>query len=457
MRASFPKLLMICLFSLFAKGLLAQEYAITDIHVISMEDDKVLSNHYIHVKNGKIVGVGPMSNTAAIETVNKTSGKGAFAFPGLAEMHSHIPTTEDNDFSYIQDVMWLYLANGILNVRGMIGHHSHLELKKKIKSGELVGPRIFAAGPSLNGSTVTSPEQGILMVKQQKKAGYDHLKLHPGLDMPRYVAIAKTAKDEGIYFGGHVSLDVGLLASLKHGYRSVEHMDGYIEAMVSDRERHDPTIAGPFGMLLVEEADQSLIPALVKETLDHQAWIAPTLTLFERFFGYIPADEFRLAPEMKYMPGVLVQQWVNQKKLLESQGILKEEYVKPYLEFRKKMLMALHNGGVPIIMASDSPQVFNVPGFSIHHEIAAMQNAGMHPYEILRTGTVNVAKYFEKEGEFGTIKAGAAADFVLLEANPLESLEALKSIQEVVLNGLRIDRQTLNEALIKIEEKNKRK
>lgn len=449
--------MMICLFAFFAKGLLAQEYAITDIHVISMEDDKVLRNHYIHVKNGKIFGVGPMSHTAAIETVNKTSGKGAFAFPGLAEMHSHIPTTEDNDFSYIQDVMWLYLANGILNVRGMIGHHSHLELKKKIKSGELVGPRIFAAGPSLNGSTVTSPEQGVLIVKQQKKAGYDHLKLHPGLDMPRYEAIAKTAKEEGIYFGGHVSLDVGLLASLQHGYRSVEHMDGYIEALVADRDRHDPTIAGPFGMLLVEEADRSLIPALLQKTLDHQAWIAPTLTLFERFFGYIPADEFRLAPEMKYMPGVQVQQWVNQKKLLESQGVLKEENVKPYLEFRKSMLMALHNGGVPIIMASDSPQVFNVPGFSIHHEIAAMQDAGMLPYEILKTGSVNVAKYFEQEGEYGIIKAGAAADFVLLEANPLENLEALRSIQEVVVNGQRIERQALNEALVRIEEKNKRK
>jgi hypothetical protein len=453
----YSRLMVLLLLTLLSKVGLAQEYAITNIHVISMEDDKIQRDHYIHVKDGKIVEIGPMSNSTRIEGIQKSSGNGAYAFPGLAEMHSHIPITEDNDFSYVQDVMWLYLANGILNVRGMIGHPSHLELKKKIRTGELLGPRIFAAGPSLNGGTVESPEHGIEMVKQQKKAGYDHLKLHPGLDMPRYEAISNTAKEEDIYFGGHVSLDVGLHASLQRGYRSVEHMDGYIEALVSDRERHDPTIAGPFGMLLVEEADHSLIPALVQKTLEHQAWIAPTMTLFERFFGYIPADEFRLAPEMKYMPGIQVQQWVNQKKLLESQGVLKEAHVKPYLEFRKKMLLALHKGGVPIIMASDSPQVFNVPGFSIHHEIAAMQEAGIHPYEILKTGSVNVARYFEQEGEYGVLKEGAAADFVLLEANPLENLQALKLIREVVVNGKRLERKQLEEALLAIEQKNQRK
>jgi hypothetical protein len=451
------RLMVLLLLTLLSTVGLAQEYAITNIQVISMEDDKIHRDHYIHVKDGKIVEIGPMSNSARIEGIQKSPGDGAYAFPGLAEMHSHIPITEDNDFNYIQDVMWLYLANGILNVRGMIGHSSHLELKKKIKTGELLGPRIFAAGPSLNGGTVDSPAHGIEMVKQQKNAGYDHLKLHPGLDLPRYEAISKTAKEEGIYFGGHVSLDVGLHASLQHGYRSVEHMDGYIEALVSDRERHDPTVAGPFGMLLVEEADYSLIPALVQKTLNSKAWIAPTMTLFERFFGYIPADEFRLAPEMKYMPGIQVQQWVNQKKLLESQGVLKEAHVKPYLEFRKRMLMALHKGGVPIIMASDSPQVFNVPGFSIHHEIAAMYEAGMSPYEILKSGSINVARYFEQDGQYGVIKSGAAADFVLLEANPLENLQALKLIQEVVVNGQRFDRKVLDEALMNIEQKNKRK
>lgn len=451
-------LLLLVIFGFSSSLVLAQEYVVTNIHVISMENDQVLKNHLIHVKNGKIEGVYSIDRKPKFtKKVTEIDGKGAYAFPGLAEMHSHIPTTETDDFSYIQDVMWLYLANGILNVRGMIGHHSHLELKNKIESGDIIGPRIFAAGQSLNGNSVENPQMGETMVREQKEAGFDHLKLHPGLDMPKFLAIANTAKEVDIMFGGHISLDVGLVNSLNNGYRSVEHMDGYIEALVTDKSKLDPQVAGPFSMMAVSDADKTRIPYLVQLTLDKRAWIAPTLTLFERFFGYIPADEFRLEPEMKYMPGIQVQQWVNQKKLLENQGVLKEENVRPYLEFRKEMLMALHKGGVPIIMSSDSPQVFNVPGFSIHNEIYSMNQAGMTPYEILITGSVNVARYFEREGEFGQIKKGAVADFVLVEGNPLNDLSHLKKVNGVMVSGKWLTKEKLQEELKRIEEKNVRK
>jgi imidazolonepropionase-like amidohydrolase len=121
------------------------------------------------------------------------------------------------------------------------------------------------------------------------------------------------------------------------------------------------------------------------------------------------------------------------------------------------MLLALHKAGVPILMASDSPQVFNVPGFAIHHEIAAMYRAGMSPYEIIKTGSVNVARYFEQEGDFGVIKPGASADFVLLEANPLQNLNALKKIQLISLSGKIIEMDTLEKELERIEAKNTRK
>lgn len=450
------KLLFGLLLLLGNQQLMAQDYFIKNIHILSMEGDAVTKNKAISISNGEIKAIleAEASSPAGAQEID---GKGYYIFPGLAEMHSHIPTTNTDDFSYIEDTMWLYLANGILNVRGMIGHASHLELKKKIATGQITGPRIFAAGPSLNGDTVENPESGAQMVKDQKSAGYDHLKLHPGLDMPRFLAISQTAKEVDIKFGGHVSLDVGLQNSLEHGYRSVEHMDGYIEALIDDRERLDPQVAGPFSMLLVNEGDKNRIPELVALTKEKGAWIAPTLTLFERFFGYIPADEFRLEPEMKYMPGLQVQQWVNQKKMLESQGVLKEENVKPYLEFREKMLLALHEGGVPLIMSSDSPQVFNVPGFSIHNEIKSMQAAGISPYEILKSGNVNVAKYFEMEDSFGKIKEGMSADFVMVPNNPLEDLDTLREVEGLMLRGNWITKNTLQNELKRIEEKNLRK
>jgi imidazolonepropionase-like amidohydrolase len=316
---------------------------------------------------------------------------------------------------------------------------------------------MFISGPSLNGTSVESPQMGAQMVGSQKAAGYDHLKLHPGLDVPKFLAIAETAKAVGIPYGGHVSLGVGLETCLQNGYKSVEHMDGYLEAMIEDKSRLDPTIAGPFSMLVVDEADPDKLPDLIKMTLKNKTWIAPTLTLFDRYFGYVPADSFRLAPEMKYLPGLQIQQWVSQKKLLESQGVLTKANVQPYLEFRNQLFLSLHEAGVPIIMSSDSPQVFNVPGFSIHHEIEMMSKAGMSNLEILRTGTVNPALYFDQKGEWGVIKKGASADFVLVENNPLEDLSTMKRPITVVMGGKFYDRARLDAELAKIEMNHLRK
>ncbi len=436
----------------------AQQYLLKNVHVLALNDKTAVENQAIYVKNGKIIDFYAVSSIpSSLAEIEILDGNGGYIYPGLGEMHSHIPTTETGDFSYMQDVMWLYLANGILNVRGMIGHPSHLELKNKIDQGEITAPRIFAAGPSLNGTSVESPERGEVMVREQFKSGYDHLKLHPGLDMPRFLEIANAAKEVGIKFGGHISLEVGLENSLHHGYRSIEHMDGYIEALIADKSMLDPQIAGPFSMLLVKEVDLGKLPDMVQLTLDTEAWIAPTLTLFERFFGYIPADEYRLEEEMKYMPGIQVQQWVNQKKLLENQGVLKEENVKPYLEFRKELLNTLYMAGVPILMSSDSPQVFNVPGFSIHNEVKSMHESGMDVLDILRSGSRNVATYFEREGEFGVLEKGATADFVLLSNNPFDDIGHLKDVQGIMLRGNWINKAKLESELKRIEKKNERK
>jgi imidazolonepropionase-like amidohydrolase len=159
---------------------------------------------------------------------------------------------------------------------------------------------------------------------------------------------------------------------------------------------------------------------------------------------------------MKYMSAEQVQSWINAKTPYEEKGILTEENVQPYLDFRNKLFMSLHKAGVPILMTSDSPQVFNVPGFSIHHEIELMSKAGMSNYEILKTGSVNPARYFDQQGEWGVIKEGASADFVLVEKNPLEDLNTLREPVMVVMKGEIYDRNELKKQLDRIEANHKR-
>jgi imidazolonepropionase-like amidohydrolase len=100
-----------------------------------------------------------------------------------------------------------------------------------------------------------------------------------------------------------------------------------------------------------------------------------------------------------------------------------------------RIMRALHEGGVTILLGSDAPQQFNVPGYSILHEMKRMTDAGMSPYDVLESGTVNVGRHFKGQDDFGTIAVGKRADLILLDANPLQSLDNVGRRAGVMVRG----------------------
>ena len=82
--------------------------------------------------------------------------KGKYLIPGLAEMHAHIPGAKAPG-SYVEQVLFLYVSAGITTIRGMLGDPRHLELRDRAARNELVSPTIYAAGPSLNGTSLPRP------------------------------------------------------------------------------------------------------------------------------------------------------------------------------------------------------------------------------------------------------------------------------------------------------------
>ncbi|NDE61147.1 MAG: amidohydrolase [Cyclobacteriaceae bacterium] len=423
---TFRILALLFLFVLWSSCGFAQDLVISQVHVVTLETGKILENQTLLVKDGKIESIVPSGNLPkAWQQVTRIEGKGSYVYPGLAEFHAHLPVAADGN---------------------------HIALRDKLNAGELIGPRVYISGPSFNANSVTDPAQGAAMVKSQKQEGYDHLKIHPGVLSDEMKAIATAAKAENIPFGGHVPLDVGIHQALEDGFKSIEHMDGYMEGLLPSHVVIDVATSGPFNLNLSSQVDWSKLPELIQKTLNQGTYLAPTLTLFDRYFGYIPADTFRLAPEMKYLPGLQIQQWVNTKKQLERAGMLNKEVVAPYLAFRRKLFLEMHRAGVPMIMASDSPQVFNVPGFSIHHEIALMSEAGMSNLEILKTGSLVPAQYMGASNNWGQIKEGFEADFVLVEQNPLLDLKTLQKPMGVVIRGKWLGREELQSHLDRIEK-----
>ena len=131
----------------------------------------------------------------------------------LAEMHGHIPGgTAPREL--VDHVLFLYVATGITTVRGMQGAPGQLDLREASKRGEIVAPNLYLAGPQFSGNSVKSAEDATARVRQQKSEGWDLLKVQEGLSVPAYDAMAKTAKEVGIRFGGHVPDDVGLLHAI---------------------------------------------------------------------------------------------------------------------------------------------------------------------------------------------------------------------------------------------------
>ena len=420
-----------------------REIVIRSVNVIPMENDQVLSNQTVVIKDGKIAVIGNKAKYSKNALI--IDGTGKYLIPGLAEMHAHVPPIDD--LEPMKEVLFLFAANGITTIRGMLGHPKHLELRSMIKNGQVLGPRLYTTGSSFNGLSVKNPETASSMVRSQKQAGYDFLKLHPGLTKENFAAIASTAHEVGIPFVGHVSFGVGVWRAIEAGYSSIDHLDGFIEGMVPGIENMVEQQAGLFGLYVADRADTTLIPKLMQGLKSKNIWVVPTQSLAERWFSPdFTAENFTADPESKYIKTETRNNWVESKKNIMDNPQYDTIKVRDYIALRRRLIKACQQYGVGLLLGCDAPQVFNVPGSSTHYELEYLVRSGLTPYEALKTGTVNVARYL-KLPDTGMIKPGYAADLVLIEGNPLQDIKQTRKVHGVMLNGKWLSREYIDAGL----------
>lgn len=419
-------------------------YAIINVHVIPMtEDGLILENQTVIISEGRIseiieadkIKFGP--NTPVID------GTGKYLIPGLAEMHGHVPPTHPPanfpafyNEDYVESTLFLYVSAGITTVRGMLGYDHQLELKEKVSSGEYIGPNLYLAGPSFNGNTVSSPDQAREKVRQQVEEGWDLLKIHPGLTLEEYNAMADEANKLGIRFGGHVPEAVGIERAIEAGQETMDHIDGYVAHLQAFE-----------GAELESKMDE-----IIQKTKEHSVWIVPTQALWETIIGAADYETMQNYDELKFIPQAVRNSYnAFVANNIEGNPELDREAAKEHAELRQRFLEEMNKAGVNILMGTDAPQLFSVPGFSIHRELPYMKKAGMTNYEILHSGTKAVGEYFSNEDDFGTIEEGKRADLILKDSNPLESLDAIQNHSGVMVSGLWLSRDKIDEKLAEIE------
>jgi imidazolonepropionase-like amidohydrolase len=190
-----------------------------------------------------------------------------------------------------------------------------------------------------------------------------------------------------------------------------------------------------FGLNLAEYADESRMTALVAATTKAGVWNVATEVLMDNLIVGGSAEELAARPEMRYVAPATLAQWAEAKGgLLEETGASAES-ARRMIELRRKLLKALQAGGAGLLLGSDAPQMYNVPGFSTHRELEALVAAGLTPYQALETGTRNVAVFFETLQETGTVEQGKRADLVLLEGDPLKDIRNTTKRSGVMLRG----------------------
>lgn len=425
------------IFTTILIGLIALTHAnaettiFVNVNIVPMSSDEVLMQHSLLVVDGRIAQIGHVDSVPVPKGAIVVDGTDRYLMPGLAEMHAHVTGTNPDQ---VDRLSTLFIANGITTIRGMLGRSDHLPLREKFAGGEIFGPRLITSGPSLSGRSVSGAADASRQVREQKAAGYDFIKIHPGLNRKEFLALAATANEIGMPYAGHVPTAVGVREALQNRMATIDHLDGYFAALLPATDPGSGGYGGYFDVMLAAQLDTDQIAGLVAATKAAGTWNVPTEVLVEQLIDSTPVAELRSRPEMRYVPAATLRTWVAEKEAQLSDRNYSPDTAALGIELRRRLILELYRAGAGLLLGSDAPQTFNVPGFSTHRELHALVAAGLTPYEALRTGTVEVARFLDSNG--GAVEAGRDADLVLLDANPLSDIRNSQRIHGVMLRGV---------------------
>ena len=363
--------------------------AFTNVDVIPMDREGVLENQTVVVVGGVIREVGAAGDVSVGSGAMVIDGTGRYLMPGLSEMHAHVPPQANPPRENVEDILFLYIANGITTIRGMLGSEYQIPLADELEANEILGPNFYVGAPSINGTSAPTPADAERLVRAHMAAGYDLQKIHPGVSLATWDRMVEVAAEVGITYGGHVPADVGLVHAMETGMSTIDHLDGYVQAVASDDVVSQVNTGQAISLEgLVNGVDENKIAEIVQLSLEHDVYVVPTMYLWENLYGATSPEPFLAQPEMKYVSQAQRDGWRRQAAG-GPRGA--PEVVEAFLALRKQILKELADAGVAILMGTDSPQMFNVPGFALHREIAVMSEAGMTNHQILLSGTATAA------------------------------------------------------------------
>lgn len=454
------------------------DIAIENVNIVDVESGSILQGMDVIVKGDRIHDV-VKSGTTEIDAIRKVDASGQYLIPGLWDMHAHPDDPEmwrmNPDEASRDLLLPLFVLHGVMGIRDMAGSLKVVnDWREKMANGSLLGPKIVAAGPLIDGpNPMWDGSIGISSTKAVKPTvdslqvvGVDFLKVYSLLPDSIYYALSEYAISIDFPFCGHVPQSVTNTQASKSGMKSLEHLlDIPIECSSDEIKIRNNTL--DYGGLqdrlskyvfrnkrIIETYDPVKAKTLYQTFVNNDTWITPTISMWYKnayFENEVKTDEIYF----KYLPDYMKKYWTpqvndhlryRQKEFLEVKQLQVEHY--------KRIINDMHETGVRLLAGTDmgaNPLCW--PGLGLHLEIAMLEEAGLTPAEALKTATINPAIYLGIEEDYGTIASGKYADMVLLSENPLETVSNTQSIVGVIKSGSYFSKKRIEEYLEVIAER----
>ena len=392
----------------------AQDIVFRNAAVISMVDEHILENKSVYIADGIIIAIDDYENLNLPKKTLIINAEGKFLLPGFSDMHVH---------ANHEEVLSLFLANGVTTIRNMWGLPEHIEYREAIFNKEILGPNLYTCGPLIDGAIPAWRNSFILddpadveqAIKQMKIDGYDFIKVYERLKSDVYQEIIRVAKEINIPVVGHAPSQVGIDAVLESGQQSIEHFTGYSQFMSDEKSSE-----------------------ILELTVKSKIWNCPTLIVKNNYENLSDLKSSEI-DELKYVHVDDVNYWKG-----SASSIMQ-------LDYARELLKTLYDKGANIVSGTDTGTPYVIAGFSLHDEFQLMQESGLTPYQVLLTTTVRPAEMLGTEDHAGTIEVGKNADLVLLDKNPLIDIQNTRSIEGVMTKGIWLSKVKIQKMLDEVE------
>lgn len=443
--------------------------------VIDMRSEQPIFGMTVVVRNNRIAKIG--KNIKIPKNAEVVDASGKFLMPGLWDNYTYTFEAEKNNFPFFE----LLIANGVTGVRDVgtsLDLQEAAKLRGDISAGRILAPRPFYAGTVLIGEMPprksnrwTGISTVVATVKEAEKAveslalaGVDHIKTEKRLPPEILKAAIKAAHKHKLPI---VSVPPSFVIDASNdGVDCIEHFAEFFRetsnrreeyyALYRDRKIDSMTTDENYAFFGTMEADQPYYEKTLKTLARNRTCVVTNTAQTDTFIGDFELnDETRRRFKTKKQLEQLDQKIAERARQIRNQDYRMSDKNRQR-HFRE--LLELQRAGVMFLAGTQSSyDSVGTPGLILHDELALFVQAGLSPFESLKTATVNPAIFMRREKDLGTIETGKLADLVLLDANPLVDISNTRKINAVVINGRYLSREFLDKMLSDVETNAKKK